>query len=48
LQERKGSEPDVVMACAGDVPTKEALAAVVLLRQHFPALRVRFVNVVDL
>jgi xylulose-5-phosphate/fructose-6-phosphate phosphoketolase len=37
-----------VIACAGDVPTKEALAAVVLLRQHFPALKVRFVNVVDL
>ncbi len=44
----QGSDPDVVMACAGDVPTKEALAAVVLLRQHFPALKVRFVNVVDL
>ena len=36
------------MACAGDIPTKEALAAVVLLRQHFPALKIRFVNVVDL
>ena len=43
-----GSEPDVVMACAGDIPTKEALAAVVLLRQHFPNLKIRFVNVVDL
>jgi xylulose-5-phosphate/fructose-6-phosphate phosphoketolase len=43
-----GSEPDVVMACAGDIPTKEALAAVVLLREHFPALKIRFVNVVDL
>src|SRR3954447_11901711 len=44
----EGTEPDVVMACAGDIPTKEALAAVVLLRQHFPDLKVRFVNVVDL
>ncbi len=44
----EGTEPDVVMACAGDVPTKEALAAVVLLRQHFPKLKIRFVNVVDL
>jgi xylulose-5-phosphate/fructose-6-phosphate phosphoketolase len=41
-------EPDVVMACAGDVPTKEALAAVVLLREHFPKLKIRFINVVDL
>ncbi|HLC41211.1 MAG TPA: phosphoketolase family protein [Methylomirabilota bacterium] len=44
----QGSEPDVVMACAGDVPTLETLAAVGLLRQHLPALRVRVVNVVDL
>ena len=44
----EGSEPDVVMACAGDIPTKEALAAVVLLREHFPDLKIRFVNVVDL
>ncbi len=44
----EGSEPDVVMACAGDIPTKEALAAVVLLRQYFPALKIRFVNIVDL
>ena len=43
-----GEEPDVVMACAGDVPTLEALAAVDLLRQHLPELKVRFVNVVDL
>jgi len=43
-----GVEPDLVMACAGDVPTKEALAATALLREHFPALKVRFVNVVDL
>jgi xylulose-5-phosphate/fructose-6-phosphate phosphoketolase len=41
-------EPDVVVACAGDVPTMEALAAVELLRHFFPDLRVRFVNVVDL
>ena len=40
--------PDVVMACAGDVPTIETLAAVDLLRQHAPELRVRVVNVVDL
>jgi xylulose-5-phosphate/fructose-6-phosphate phosphoketolase len=42
------TEPDVVMATAGDIPTKEALAAVVMLRQHFPNLKIRFVNVVDL
>ncbi|MFZ1132305.1 MAG: phosphoketolase family protein, partial [Terriglobales bacterium] len=44
----KGVEPDVVMACAGDVPTLETLAAVDLLRQHFPDIRIRVVNVVDL
>jgi xylulose-5-phosphate/fructose-6-phosphate phosphoketolase len=44
----EGMEPDVVMASAGDIPTKEALAAVALLREHFPTLRIRFVNVVDL
>jgi xylulose-5-phosphate/fructose-6-phosphate phosphoketolase len=44
----EGCEPDVVMASAGDIPTKEALAAVVLLREHFPELKIRFVNVVDL
>jgi len=43
-----GSEPDVVMACAGDVPTLETLAAVSLLREHLPELKVRVVNVVDL
>ncbi|MGZ4776017.1 MAG: phosphoketolase family protein [Oryzihumus sp.] len=43
-----GEEPDVVMACAGDVPTLETLAAVALLREHLPELRVRVVNVVDL
>ncbi|GBQ68231.1 phosphoketolase [Ameyamaea chiangmaiensis NBRC 103196] len=44
----KESEPDVVIACAGDVPTVEALAAVKLLREHVPDLKVRFINVVDL
>jgi xylulose-5-phosphate/fructose-6-phosphate phosphoketolase len=44
----RGSEPDVVMACAGDVPTLETLAAVDLLRRHLPALKIRVVNVVDL
>ena len=44
----KGAEPDVVMACAGDVPTLETLAAVDLLRQHEPELRIRVINVVDL
>jgi len=44
----QGSEPDVVMACAGDVPTMEALAATAILRDHFPDLKVRFVNIVDL
>ena len=44
----QGGEPDVVMACAGDVPTLETLAAVDLLRQHFPDLKVRVINVVDL
>jgi xylulose-5-phosphate/fructose-6-phosphate phosphoketolase len=43
-----GVEPDVVMACAGDIPTLETLAAVDLLRQFFPDLKVRVVNVVDL
>lgn len=44
----QGFEPDVVMACAGDVPTLETLAAVDLLRQHFPDLKIRVINVVDL
>ncbi|HWE40006.1 MAG TPA: phosphoketolase family protein [Isosphaeraceae bacterium] len=44
----RGSEPDVVMACAGDVPTLETLAAVQILREHLPELKVRVVNVVDL
>jgi xylulose-5-phosphate/fructose-6-phosphate phosphoketolase len=43
-----GSDPDVVMACAGDVPTLETLAAVALMREHLPDLKVRVVNVVDL
>ncbi|MBV2365609.1 phosphoketolase family protein [Streptomonospora nanhaiensis] len=43
-----GVEPDVVLACAGDVPTAETLAAAKLLREHLPELRVRVVNVVDL
>jgi xylulose-5-phosphate/fructose-6-phosphate phosphoketolase len=43
-----GQEPDVVMACAGDIPTAEALAAVAILRERCPDLKVRFVNVVDL
>ncbi len=44
----EGAEPDVVIVGCGDVPTKEALAASALLREHFPQLRIRFVNVVDL
>ena len=43
-----GGEPDVVMACAGDVPTLETLAAVEMLRQHFPELKIRVINVVNL
>jgi xylulose-5-phosphate/fructose-6-phosphate phosphoketolase len=44
----QGYEPDVVMACAGDVPTLETLAAIDILRQHLPDLKIRMVNVVDL
>jgi xylulose-5-phosphate/fructose-6-phosphate phosphoketolase len=44
----QGGEPDVVMACCGDVPTLETLAAVQLLRQCLPELRVRVINIVDL
>jgi xylulose-5-phosphate/fructose-6-phosphate phosphoketolase len=44
----QGGEPDVVMACAGDVPTLETLAAVDFLRQNCPELKIRVVNVVDL
>ena len=44
----KGSEPDVVLVGCGDIPTQEALAANALLREHFPDLKIRFINVVDL
>ena len=44
----RDAEPDVVMACAGDVPTLETLAAVSILREHLPELKIRVVNVVDL
>ncbi|HWV18421.1 MAG TPA: phosphoketolase family protein [Rhodocyclaceae bacterium] len=44
----EGGEPDAVVACAGDVPTQEALAAVEMLRRHVPTLRLRFVNVMNL
>jgi xylulose-5-phosphate/fructose-6-phosphate phosphoketolase len=46
--EREGEEPDVVLACAGDVPTLETVAAAAILRERLPALAVRVVNVVDL
>jgi xylulose-5-phosphate/fructose-6-phosphate phosphoketolase len=46
--DREGTEPDLVMACAGDVPTLETLAAVGLLRKALPELRIRVINVVDL
>ena len=44
----KGNEPDAIMACAGDIPTLETLAAVDLLRQHLPDIKIRVVNVIDL
>ena len=44
----QGQEPDLVMACAGDIPTQEALAATSMLRTEFPDLKIRFINVVDL
>jgi xylulose-5-phosphate/fructose-6-phosphate phosphoketolase len=44
----QGAEPDVVMASAGDIPTQEALAATALLREEFPDLKIRYINVVDL
>jgi len=44
----EGTEPDVVLACAGEVPTLETVAAAALLREHLPDLKVRVVNVVDL
>ena len=43
-----GDDPDVVMACAGDIATMESVAAVAILKEHFPDLKIRFVNVVDL
>ena len=47
-QRRASGEPDVVLACAGDIPTLETLAAAAILREHLPDLAVRVVNVVDL
>ncbi|HEU4794002.1 MAG TPA: phosphoketolase family protein, partial [Pyrinomonadaceae bacterium] len=44
----QGQEPDVVIACAGDIPTQEALAATAFLRNEFPDLKIRFINVIDL
>jgi xylulose-5-phosphate/fructose-6-phosphate phosphoketolase len=44
----QGSEPDLIMASAGDIPTQEALAATALLRHEFPEIKIRFINVVDL
>ena len=44
----QGKEPDAVIACAGDIPTKEALAATAMLREEFPDLKIRFINVLDL
>ena len=44
----QGGEPDVVMACCGDTPTLEILAAVSILREHLPELKIRVINVVDL
>lgn len=43
-----GAEPDVVLACCGDTPTLETLAAVTILREHMPEIKIRFINVVDL
>jgi xylulose-5-phosphate/fructose-6-phosphate phosphoketolase len=45
---KEPDEPDVVMACCGDIPTMESLAATAILREEFPQLKVRFINVVDL
>lgn len=44
----KGEEPDIVLACCGDTPTLEALAAVTILRKELPDVKIRFINVVDL
>jgi xylulose-5-phosphate/fructose-6-phosphate phosphoketolase len=46
--EAENEEPDVVLACAGDIPTLESLAAADLVRQHLPEVKVRFVNIVDI
>jgi xylulose-5-phosphate/fructose-6-phosphate phosphoketolase len=43
-----GAQPEVIMACAGDIVTQESLAATAILREHFPDLKIRFINVVDL
>lgn len=43
-----GQRPDIILACAGDVPTLETVAAACLLRQHLPEFKVRVVNVIDL
>ena len=48
LEPTRAGEPDVVLGCAGDIPTLETLAAAALLREHLPELKVRVVNVVDL
>ena len=45
---KEADEPDVVMACCGDIPTMESLAATAILREEFPELKIRFINVVDL
>ena len=45
---KEPDEPDVIMACCGDIPTMESLAATAILREEFPELKVRFINVVDL
>ena len=47
-QQRQNAEPDVVMAACGDTPTLEILAAVSILREHLPDLKIRVINVVDL
>jgi xylulose-5-phosphate/fructose-6-phosphate phosphoketolase len=47
-QDALGAQTDVVMVCSGDVPTLETMAAVSILREHLPALKIRVVNVVDL
>lgn len=44
----QGEEPDVVLACCGDTPTLECLAAVTIMREHLPQVKIRFINVVDL